>query len=103
MLTGKEGSYSVVGRGAAVIYINNRKITDATEIERLNSSDIKDVEVVTNPGARYDATMSAVIRIHTVRKVGDGSVSMYVRRLIIGKTGTLTISSICIIAAMAWN
>ena len=71
-LTGKEGSYSVVGRGAAVIYINNRKITDATEIERLNSSDIKDVEVVTNPGARYDATVSAVIRIHTVRKVGDG-------------------------------
>ena len=72
LLTGKEGSYSVVGRGAAVIYINNRKITDATEIERLNSSDIKDVEVATNPGARYDATVSAVIRIHTVRKVGDG-------------------------------
>ena len=72
LLTGKDGSYSVVGRGAAVIYINNRKITDATEIERLNSSDIKDVEVVTNPGARYDATVSAVIRIHTVRKVGDG-------------------------------
>ncbi|APW32482.1 carboxypeptidase [Prevotella intermedia ATCC 25611 = DSM 20706] len=72
LLTGKEGSYSVVGRGVAVIYINNRKITDATEIERLNSSDIKDVEVITNPGARYDATVSAVIRIHTVRKVGDG-------------------------------
>ena len=72
LLTGKEGSYSVVGRGAAVIYINNRKITDATEIERLNSSDIKDIEVITNPGARYDATVSAIIRIHTVRKVGDG-------------------------------
>ena len=72
LLNGKEGSYSVIGRGAAVIYINNRKITDATEIERLNSSDIKDIEVVTNPGARYDATVSAVIRIHTVRKVGDG-------------------------------
>ena len=72
LLKGKEGSYSVIGRGAAVIYINNRKITDPTEIERLNSSDIKDVEVVTNPGARYDATVSAVIRIHTVRKAGDG-------------------------------
>ena len=48
LLTGKEGSYSVVGRGAAVIYINNRKITDATEIERLNSSDIKDIEVIKN-------------------------------------------------------
>ena len=72
LLNGKEGSYSVIGRGAAVIYINNRKITDATEIERLNSSDIKDIEVVTNPGARYDATVSAVIRIHTVRKVGNG-------------------------------
>ena len=72
LLKGKEGSYSVIGRGAAVIYINNRKITDPTEIERLNSADIKDGEVVTNPGARDDATVGAVIRIHTVRKAGDG-------------------------------
>lgn len=72
LLSGKEGSYSVVGKGAAVIYINNRKVTDATELERLSSADIKDVEVVTNPGARYDATVRAVIRIHTIRRVGDG-------------------------------
>lgn len=72
LLSGKEGSYSVVGKGAAVIYINNRKVTDATEIERLNSSDIKDIEVVTNPGARYDASVRAVIRIHTIKRVGDG-------------------------------
>lgn len=34
--------------------------------------DIKSVEVVTNPGARYDATVTAVIRIQTIRRAGDG-------------------------------
>lgn len=72
LLSGKDGNYSVVGKGSAVIYINNRRVNDATELERLNSSDIKDVEVVTNPGARYDASVRAVIRIHTVKRAGDG-------------------------------
>lgn len=41
-------------------------------MDQLNSEDIKSVEVVTNPGARYDATVTAVIRIQTIRRAGDG-------------------------------
>ena len=43
-----------------------------SEIERINSKDIKSVEVITNPGARYDASVPAVINITTVKKQGDG-------------------------------
>ena len=88
LLSGKDGNYSVVGKGSAVIYINNRRVNDATELERLNSSDIKDVEVVTNPGARYDASVRAVIRIHTVKRAGDGFGFDARSSVYYGKTGT---------------
>lgn len=67
-----EDSFEVFGKGTAVIYINGRLVRDNTELEQLNSSDIKHVEVVQNPGARYAATVKAVIRIQTVKKAGDG-------------------------------
>ena len=67
-----EDSFEVFGKGAAVIYINGRLVRDNAELEQLNSNEIKHVEVVHNPGARYDATVKAVIRIQTIKKVGDG-------------------------------
>lgn len=45
---------------------------DQSELDQLNSDDIKNVEVISNPGARYDATVKAVVRIQTVRRKGDG-------------------------------
>ena len=68
----KDGGYEVIGKGTPVIYINGRLLRDASELEQLNSKDIKAVEVVQNPGARYDAEVKAVIRIQTVKRVGDG-------------------------------
>lgn len=72
LLTGDDGVFSVFGKGDAKIYINNREMRDASELDNLNSSDIKEVEIITNPGARYDASVKAVIRITTVKKAGDG-------------------------------
>lgn len=71
-LTGDDGEFEVFGKGLAKIYINNREVRDLTELDNLNSEDIKEVEIVNNPGARYDASVKAVIRIFTVRKTGDG-------------------------------
>ncbi len=71
ILKNKDG-YEVFGKGTPLIYINGRKMRNNDELEQLNSEDIKSVEVVTNPGARYDATVSAVIRIQTIRRKGDG-------------------------------
>lgn len=68
----KDGSYEVIGKGTPIIYINGRLLRDSSELEQLSSKDIKSVDVVQNPGARYDATVKAVIRIQTVKRAGDG-------------------------------
>lgn len=68
----KKDSFEVFGKGAPLIYINGRQVRDQSELDQLNSEDIKNVEVISNPGARYDATVKAVVRIQTVRRKGDG-------------------------------
>ncbi len=72
MVTGDKGVYEVFGRGNAKIYINNREVRDPQEIDNLNSKEIQSIEVISNPGSRYDATVAAVILIKTIKKQGDG-------------------------------
>ncbi len=63
---------NVFGSGTPEIYINGRKVRDNSELDQLASDQIKRVEVVKNPGARYDASVKAVIRIITKKAVGEG-------------------------------
>lgn len=72
MVTGNNGNFGVFGRGKAKIYINNREVRDPSEIDNLNSKDIQSVEVISSPGARFDATAVAVIHIKTIKQQGDG-------------------------------
>lgn len=62
----------VIGKGAPVVYINGHKVSDSSELDRLQSNEIQSVEVITNPGAQYDATVRSVVRIKTIRRQGDG-------------------------------
>ena len=71
-VTYKDEAYEVFGKGTPLIFINGRQVRDNAELEQLNSNEIRHVEVVQNPGARYDAEVRAVIRIQTIRKQGDG-------------------------------
>lgn len=71
-VTQKGETLEVIGKGTPIIYINGRLVRDNTELETLNAKDIKSVDVVTNPGARYDATVNAVIRIKTIKRQGEG-------------------------------
>ena len=68
----KDDQYEVFGKGTPIIYINGRKIRNLRELEQLKSTDIKSIELITNPGAKYDATVGAIVKIQTVRKTGDG-------------------------------
>lgn len=63
---------NVFGKGTPVIYINGRQIHDMSELDRLKSEDVKSVELIQNPGAQYDASTRAVIKIRTVRPAGEG-------------------------------
>lgn len=72
MVTGEEGSYKVIGRGAAEVYINSRKVRDATELKQLQADEVLSAEIIMNPGARYSSETGAVIRLKTKRKSGQG-------------------------------
>ncbi len=68
----EEGNLEVLGRGTPQIYINGRILVDKSELDRLSSKEIQNVEVVFNPGAKYGAETKAVILIKTIKKQGDG-------------------------------
>lgn len=72
MVLGRDGNFEVFGKGSPAIYVNGREVRDINELAQINSADIKNVEVVTNPGAKYDATVKSVIRIRTKRPQGEG-------------------------------
>lgn len=68
----KGGKIEVMAKGEPEVYINSKKVRDMSELSELKSTDIKSIQVITNPGARYDATVEAVIRIKTIRRLNEG-------------------------------
>ena len=69
---GSDGNFTVFAKGTPEIYINNKKVQNARELKQLKSTDIKSVDVITSPGAKYNAEVGAVIRIKTKKHQGDG-------------------------------
>ena len=71
-VTGSDGEFTVLGRGTPEIYINGRKVRDKTELDRLQANEILSAEIITTPGVQYGSSVGAVIRLHTIRKRGQG-------------------------------
>jgi hypothetical protein len=82
--------YQVTDKGAPTIYIDGHLVHDNIEIERLSSRDIEKVEVITNPGAEYDATVKAVVRIYTIHKLDDSMSASIRSNLTQGKKTSFT-------------
>ena len=72
MVQGRDGKFEVLAKGEPEIYINNKKVRDGIELKQLKSMDVKNVEIITAPGAKYNAEVNAVIRIKTLKPQGDG-------------------------------
>ena len=68
----KGTSVEVFGKGTPLIYINGRQMRNDSELAQISSENIQSVELITNPGAKYDATVEAVILIKTKRPQGEG-------------------------------
>lgn len=68
----RNGRWEVFGCGAAIVYLNGRRLYDLTELARLSSSNVRDVEVISNPGSQYPASVSSVIKIRTLQVLGEG-------------------------------
>lgn len=72
MVLGSDGNFEVFGKGSPAIYVNGRLLQDVSELAQLSSANIRNVEVITNPGARYNASVKAVINITLKAPQGDG-------------------------------
>ena len=66
------GKATVFAKGDAEVYINNKKVKNAADLTRLKATDIQQVDILTSPGAQYNAEVGAVIRIKTIRRQGEG-------------------------------
>ena len=62
----------IVGHGKPEIYINNKKVRNEDELNRLRADEILSAEIITNPGVEYGAEVTSVIRLKTIRKTGEG-------------------------------
>lgn len=63
---------SVFGKGAAVIYVDGQQITSVDILKTISSTEIKEIEIISNPSAKYDASGKAVINIITKKNNLEG-------------------------------
>lgn len=66
------GSIEVFGKGTPVFYINGHIVRNNIEVEQLKANQIDKITVITNPSSRYASTVGSIIKITTIKKVGDG-------------------------------
>lgn len=66
------GNLQIMGKGTPLIYINGRPIEDNSELQRLKSNEIKDIEIITTPGVEYNSSINSVIKIRTIPLKGEG-------------------------------
>lgn len=65
MITVSDSEVDVTGKGIPIIFIDGRPLRDNAELQSLQSADVKTVELVLAPGAQYESTANAVIKITT--------------------------------------
>jgi len=72
MVNKMSGEVSVAGRGATLVLIDGRRLRDNQELQLLNSNQIKRIEIIENPSAKYEAEGHAVINIITKKELRKG-------------------------------
>jgi hypothetical protein len=83
---------SVAGRGNTLILINGKQIRSNDEIRLLNSSKVKQIEIIENPSAKYDAEGHAVINIVLKKNKEQGLTSSIYSSYRQGKKGSFYFS-----------
>ena len=72
MLKVEDDKVSVIGKNNIEVYIDGRPMRDDEELRRILSSNLKKVELLMAPGAAYESTTGAVLRITTKRNFIQG-------------------------------
>lgn len=71
LIVSDENDITVSGAGAAIIYINDRKITNRSELTMLSSTDVSKIEIIREPDARYKNGTNAVVKIYLKKQLKD--------------------------------
>ena len=71
ILSADKESLSIIGRGDPLIYIDNQKV-GMSDLNALSVEDIKTIEIIKNPSAKYEAEGRAVVLITRKRSRRDG-------------------------------
>lgn len=66
-----ENGVSVFGKGEAIIYLNGVQITNE-RLASISASQVKKIEIISNPSSKYDAEGKAFINVITVANFEEG-------------------------------
>ncbi|MDE6341804.1 MAG: outer membrane beta-barrel family protein [Muribaculaceae bacterium] len=72
MIKVTDNTVSVIGKSNIEIFIDGHPMRDESELQHLLSSNLKKVELLMTPGAAYESTTGAVLKITTRRKFVKG-------------------------------
>ena len=72
MIKVQDNEVTVIGKNNIEIFIDGRPMRDDLELQQLLSSNIKKVELLMAPGAAYESTTGAVLKITTRRNFVQG-------------------------------
>lgn len=72
MIKVADNSVSVIGKSNIEIFIDGRPMRDEQELQQLLSSNLNKVELLMAPGAAYESTTGAVLKITTRRNFVQG-------------------------------
>ena len=72
----EDGNINSYFGGKPLVYLNGRKISSMDEIKSLDVKNIKNIQLINNPGAQYDASVKAVLLITTKKKLEGLSVQL---------------------------
>ncbi|MBA3680912.1 MAG: TonB-dependent receptor [Bacteroidetes bacterium] len=67
VLVNNNDNVTVFGKGTALIYLDGLLISSIDILKSLPSSEIKNIEIINNPSAKYDAAGRAVINLITIK------------------------------------
>lgn len=76
---------SVFGKGNAVIYLDGQQIASTDILKTISSTEIKEIEIIANPSAKYDAAGKAVINIITKKNNLEGYSGNLIQNTLYGK------------------
>ena len=72
MIKVQDNEVTVIGKNNIEIYIDGRPMHDNLELQQMLSSNIRTVELLMAPGAAYESTIGAVLKITTRRNFVQG-------------------------------